>query len=59
MDLFSLLIQAIKESERLADDSKLSPIDRQAAKALNDALKALRGTAFRFRDLAPPTSTPT
>ncbi len=58
MDLFSILVMGLKEAERLANDTKLSAPDRLAAKTLNDALKALRGTAFRFRDSAPPTTTP-
>ena len=54
MDLFSLFLQTHIEAERIASDMTVPAADRYAAGQFRDALKSLRGTAFRLRGYLPP-----
>ncbi|MGX1322119.1 hypothetical protein AB7M17_005572 [Bradyrhizobium sp. USDA 377] len=54
MDLFSLFSLANAEADRIALDTTVPATDRQAAAQVRDALKNLRGTAFRLRGYLPP-----
>jgi hypothetical protein len=58
MDIFSMLVQAISEADRISKSASASAPDRATAAQLRDTLSSMKGGAFRLRGYLPP-STPT
>lgn len=52
-DLFSQMVGAINKAGQIANDTRLSAQDRDAAGRIRDGLSAFKGASFQFRDWQP------